>query len=76
MSSENREVIKQFCAKWATPLALADISNMDDDAALALASAIKTAQDDLHRARKACDAWRTTAEARAKKITRLLAPQK
>ena len=76
MSSENREIVKQFCAKWATPLALADINNMADDAALALASAIKTAQNDLHRARKACDAWRQTAEVRAKKITRLSAPQK
>ena len=75
MSSENRQIIKQFCSKWATPQALASISNMDDDAALALASAIKTAQDDLHRARKACDAWRQTAEVRAKKITQLSKPK-
>ena len=72
----NRETLKRAASKWASDTALAAMSELPDDAALALAAAIRTLEADLARARKACDAWRQTAERLQKKIKRQEQPPK
>jgi phage shock protein A len=75
MTETNRQTISRAARKWASDTALAAISELPDDAALALAAAIRTLEADLARARKACDAWRQTAEGLRKKIKRQEPPK-
>ena len=76
MHETNRETLKRAASKWASGTALAAMSELPDDAALALAAAILTLEDDLARARKACDGWRQTAEKLRRKIKRQEQPPK
>ena len=75
MAETNRETIKRAASKWASDTALSATSELPDDSVLALAAAIRTLEDDLRRARRACDAWRQTAEGLRKKLKRLEPPK-
>lgn len=70
MVETSRETIKRASRKWASDTALAAMSELPDDAALALAAAIRTLEADLAGARRACDGWRQTAEKLRRKIKR------
>jgi hypothetical protein len=55
-----REVILSVCKKWLTDQVAAEISQLSPDAVRAIACAILTLQDDLQRARRACNSMQSS----------------